>query len=135
MTQVDLARVSGLHPSQISRLLNGREDANREKLDSLLLAFPDRAHRFDLVRAYLLDSISESARGEIRFEARSELPQTGLNTELLSPDGEAALRYLLGLDKHIEDVEAIIRDLASALGWTRSEPERVRRAKRNKAAA
>src|SRR5512133_900061 len=53
ISQIDLARLSTLNPSTISRLITAKVAADANTLDALLLAFPSKKIKSMLVVAYL----------------------------------------------------------------------------------
>lgn len=113
LSQDDVAVMGGLDKSTVSRLLNLGPRAHGQIIDQLLMAFPDPADQYELVRAHLQDELSPRARAVLDLKpALPKAKRPKLTTHNLSILGLEALACLL----HNPHIEPIFIDLARALG-------------------
>ncbi len=122
MTQVFLSQMTGLSQGKISRLLSDVIRADREDLEALLTAFPEREDRRRLVTGHVLDEVPADGLDSIQSHGSSGVKEgADIDLRSLSERGERALRYLLTLKRDIPSIEQIFVDLAIALGWDSDE--------------
>ena len=122
LSQVDLGRMTGLHASTISRIVDGSRLPTREQVGAFCAAISeDRARRVELLLAWLRDEASAALVAGIddrhyKITAVSETPDSAM------PPSLAADLELIGAEcvAHA-DVRAIVTHLADALLRHRAE--------------
>lgn len=113
ISQVHLAKTGRLPTSKVSRLLRDLICVDRRDLDAVLLGVP-KNQRKRLVKAYVRDRLSPQALLHLTGQAGSDL--SAMDFPRLPVKSRKALDYLLN-HPNSADVEHILVDLATALGW------------------
>jgi hypothetical protein len=113
ISQSDLAAKSRMLKSKVSRIVNGQTPCDKDTLDAILRAVPEREQRTRLVVAFIRDWVSPSALEYVRTGGGTQL--AGLNCPGLSRKGAKALEFLLRHDA----VERLLITLAETM---RQEP-------------
>jgi hypothetical protein len=110
ISQVQLARKTGLAHSKINRMLFDIILPNRESVAAILQALPRRDQKLRLVSAYLEDVVPKTALHMLRG---SKDPWADLQLSAVSPKARNALKALLESHHH-PTFEKLVIDLAIA---------------------
>jgi transcriptional regulator with XRE-family HTH domain len=115
MSQTALAKRSRMLKSKISRILNSQTPVDKQTLDAILRAFPEKRNCARLVAAFVCDAVSENALSHVRLEGR--IGDGDFAVGNLSVKGQAATKFLLRSKAHVRDFERILISLARAWGY------------------
>jgi hypothetical protein len=112
MSRADAAKVAGIHPSTLSRIMSDELGASVENVAMLLRAVPDASDRLHCLREYLFDETPDAYRDEliISFEQLDE-KRPRLATDSLR-GAIHALELAATTDR---DLRRLIVDLAAVL--------------------
>jgi hypothetical protein len=103
---------SGVTTAKLSRLLREAISCDQRTLDKILSAVPQRDSKARIVAAYFRDLASPAAIAMLKTGGTE---WAELDFSRFSKRGQATLKALLNSD-HVEDVEKILINLATALG-------------------
>ncbi len=117
MSQMQLASLSGMQQSKVSRLCKGDNRVDKDDITALLSAFPDASDRFQIVQAHIQDEVPLDGLKISRESGEEILKESFADLSSLSEPGESALSYLLELLREVPSIQDVFIDLARAFGW------------------
>ena len=112
MKPADLAKLSGIFPSTLSRIIHGKLVLNADTLEALLSAFPNKKAKAHLAIGYLKDLVPASTGKLISIHHDTAGKP---NLDRLSKHGAEALMYLLAAEDGV--LEPFLIHFAKVTGW------------------